>query len=93
MQAMKNEIEHYGEGLFACVMDSYDYDNALDNVLPKCPRPRPARACPCPVGAGGSKISPPTCTCTPIHMPMLGPVPPTYTHNPRFSPAPASAAT
>jgi len=34
-EAMKNEIEHYGEGLFACVMDSYDYDNALDNVLPK----------------------------------------------------------
>ena len=32
---MRNEIEHYGEGLFACVMDSYDYDNALDNVLPK----------------------------------------------------------
>ncbi len=35
LQAMKNEIEHYGEGLYACVMDSYDYDNALDNVLPK----------------------------------------------------------
>lgn len=34
-EAMKNEIEHYGEGLYACVMDSYDYDNALDNVLPK----------------------------------------------------------
>jgi len=33
--AIKNEIEHFGGGPFACVMDSYDYDNALDNVLPK----------------------------------------------------------
>lgn len=32
--AIKNEIEHFGGGPFACVMDSYDYDNALDNVLP-----------------------------------------------------------
>ena len=32
---MKNEIEHYGEGLYACVMDSYDYDHALDVVLPR----------------------------------------------------------
>uniref|UniRef100_A0A7S4KY47 Nicotinamide phosphoribosyltransferase n=1 Tax=Guillardia theta TaxID=55529 RepID=A0A7S4KY47_GUITH len=33
--AMLNEIEHFGDGLFACVMDSYDYDNALNVVLPK----------------------------------------------------------
>lgn len=34
-EAIMNEIEHFGDGLFAAVMDSYDYDNALDNVLPK----------------------------------------------------------
>ena len=34
-QAMLNEMEHYGEGLYACVMDSYDYDHALDVVLPR----------------------------------------------------------
>jgi nicotinamide phosphoribosyltransferase len=33
--AMLNEIEHFGSGLFACVMDSYDYDYALSDVLPK----------------------------------------------------------
>jgi len=32
--ALLNEIELYGTSLFACVMDSYDYDNALDVVLP-----------------------------------------------------------
>lgn len=34
-EAMLNEIEHFGSNLYACVMDSYDYDNALDVVLPK----------------------------------------------------------
>lgn len=34
-EAMRNEIHHYGDGVMACVMDSYDYDNALDKVLPK----------------------------------------------------------
>ncbi len=34
-QTMLNEIHHYGDGVMACVMDSYDYDNALDRVLPK----------------------------------------------------------
>jgi nicotinic acid phosphoribosyltransferase len=33
--AMLNEIEHFGSGLFACVMDSYDYDYALSDVLPR----------------------------------------------------------
>jgi nicotinamide phosphoribosyltransferase len=33
--AINNEIEHFGDGLFAAVMDSYDYDNALNEVLPK----------------------------------------------------------
>jgi nicotinic acid phosphoribosyltransferase len=33
--AMLNEIEHFGSGLFGCVMDSYDYDYALSDVLPK----------------------------------------------------------
>ena len=32
--AIDNMISHYGNGIFACVMDSYDYANALDNVLP-----------------------------------------------------------
>jgi len=27
-------IEHFGSGVFACVMDSYDYANALEKVLP-----------------------------------------------------------
>jgi len=29
-----NEIEHFGKGLFACVLDSYDYQRALDEVVP-----------------------------------------------------------
>ena len=29
---------HFGDGLYACVMDSYDYDNALNVVLPKVRR-------------------------------------------------------
>jgi len=33
--AMVNEIEKYGHSLYACVMDSYDYDHALNVVLPK----------------------------------------------------------
>ncbi|KAI8608494.1 nicotinamide phosphoribosyltransferase [Chytriomyces sp. MP71] len=32
--AMTKLIETYGEGFCACVMDSYDYVNALENVLP-----------------------------------------------------------
>ena len=38
--AINNEIEHFGNGLFAAVMDSYDYDNALDVVLPKVTKER-----------------------------------------------------
>mmetsp|Transcript_21467 Transcript_21467/g.53939 ORF Transcript_21467/g.53939 Transcript_21467/m.53939 type:complete len:556 (+) Transcript_21467:40-1707(+) len=34
-EAIKNEIDHFGGGVFACVMDSYDYDNALNEVLPR----------------------------------------------------------
>mmetsp|Transcript_22958 Transcript_22958/g.53595 ORF Transcript_22958/g.53595 Transcript_22958/m.53595 type:complete len:583 (-) Transcript_22958:382-2130(-) len=33
-EAILNTIEHFGHGLFACVLDSYDYQNALDNVVP-----------------------------------------------------------
>eukprot|EP00158_Paraphelidium_tribonemae_P004455 Partr_v1_DN26764_c0_g1_i4_m8754 putative nicotinamide len=33
-EAMDNLIEHYGEGVFACVMDSYDYSAALEKLLP-----------------------------------------------------------
>ena len=30
--AIENMIEHFGSGLFACVMDSYDYAKALSEV-------------------------------------------------------------
>eukprot|EP00179_Madagascaria_erythrocladioides_P026307 CAMPEP_0198337530 /NCGR_PEP_ID=MMETSP1450-20131203/28694_1 /TAXON_ID=753684 ORGANISM="Madagascaria erythrocladiodes, Strain CCMP3234" /NCGR_SAMPLE_ID=MMETSP1450 /ASSEMBLY_ACC=CAM_ASM_001115 /LENGTH=510 /DNA_ID=CAMNT_0044042349 /DNA_START=74 /DNA_END=1602 /DNA_ORIENTATION=- len=33
--AIRNMIKHFGKGIFACVLDSYDYQNCLDNVLPK----------------------------------------------------------
>ncbi|GES96682.1 nicotinate phosphoribosyltransferase [Rhizophagus clarus] len=32
--AILREIDQYGSGLFSCVMDTYDYSNALDNILP-----------------------------------------------------------
>lgn len=32
--AILNMIHHYGTSTFACVMDSYDYQGALDKVLP-----------------------------------------------------------
>ncbi|KAI9346967.1 nicotinate phosphoribosyltransferase family-domain-containing protein [Obelidium mucronatum] len=32
--AMSQLIEKFGDGFCACVMDSYDYTNALENVLP-----------------------------------------------------------
>jgi nicotinic acid phosphoribosyltransferase len=33
-EAIENMIENFGKGVFACVMDSYDYSNALYNILP-----------------------------------------------------------
>ncbi|KAI8607469.1 nicotinate phosphoribosyltransferase family-domain-containing protein, partial [Chytriomyces sp. MP71] len=33
-EAMLKLLETYGEGVCACVMDSYDYSNALNNILP-----------------------------------------------------------
>ncbi|QDZ24410.1 nicotinamide phosphoribosyltransferase [Chloropicon primus] len=33
-EAIENMIEVYGDGLFACVMDSYDYAKALNEILP-----------------------------------------------------------
>lgn len=33
--AIENMIEKFGDGTFACVMDSYDYDHALNVVLPE----------------------------------------------------------
>eukprot|EP01080_Neovahlkampfia_damariscottae_P003703 gene3703-6592_t len=33
-EAIENMIEHFGNGVFACVMDSYDYSYALSNILP-----------------------------------------------------------
>lgn len=32
--AISNMISHFGKGLFACVLDSYDYTNCLNNILP-----------------------------------------------------------
>jgi len=34
IDAINNMIKHFGTGVFACVMDSYDYANALNVVLP-----------------------------------------------------------
>jgi len=34
IEAINNMIKHFGKGVFACVMDSYDYANALTNILP-----------------------------------------------------------
>jgi nicotinamide phosphoribosyltransferase len=34
-EAIHNVIEHFGAGVYAVVMDSYDYDKALADVLPK----------------------------------------------------------
>lgn len=42
-EAIKNEIEHFGGGPFSCVMDSYDYDNALNVVLPKIKEAKEAK--------------------------------------------------
>ncbi|RUS22413.1 Quinolinate phosphoribosyl transferase [Endogone sp. FLAS-F59071] len=33
-EAIKRMIDRFGIGVFACVMDSYDYANALDKILP-----------------------------------------------------------
>ncbi|KAF9966033.1 hypothetical protein BGZ70_003483 [Mortierella alpina] len=33
-EAMEAMISTFGEGVFACVMDSYDYQKALDTILP-----------------------------------------------------------
>ena len=33
-EAILQMIETFGSGAFACVMDSYDYANALENILP-----------------------------------------------------------
>ena len=33
-EAIEKQIENFGDGVFSVVMDSYDYDNALDNILP-----------------------------------------------------------
>lgn len=33
-QALETMIEHYGDGIYACVMDSYDYVRAIEEILP-----------------------------------------------------------
>lgn len=35
IQAIENLCKRFPGGMVACVMDSYDYENALDNILPK----------------------------------------------------------
>jgi len=32
--AISNMISHYGKSTYACVLDSYDYTNCLNNILP-----------------------------------------------------------
>lgn len=34
LAAVQNMVEKYGHSVFACVADSYDYDNFLNNILP-----------------------------------------------------------
>ncbi len=34
VQAIKALLENFGSGVCACVMDSYDYQEALEKVLP-----------------------------------------------------------
>jgi len=34
--AIDHQIHHFAHGVFSIVMDSYDYANALDNILPQC---------------------------------------------------------
>jgi len=34
-EAIENMIDHNGKGIFACVLDSYDYENCLYNILPQ----------------------------------------------------------
>ncbi len=34
LAAVNNLIDHFGHGVFACVADSYDYDNFLKKILP-----------------------------------------------------------
>ena len=33
--AMRNLVSHNKGAMFACVMDSYDYDHALNQLLPE----------------------------------------------------------
>jgi len=48
--AVLNMIERFGDGAFACVMDSYDYRRALEEVLPSVARAKSAR------GPGGFMV-------------------------------------
>eukprot|EP00835_Amoeboradix_gromovi_P003574 NODE_242_length_13076_cov_0.518379.p3 type:complete len:435 gc:universal NODE_242_length_13076_cov_0.518379:5107-6411(+) len=41
--AIRNMIEKYGEGVYACVMDSYDYVEALSSVLPNIAKEKTAK--------------------------------------------------
>lgn len=45
--AFAHMIETYGAGVFSCVMDSYDYENALDHIVPSLKelKARPPHAC------------------------------------------------
>ncbi|CAL8467658.1 g7196 [Coccomyxa elongata] len=46
--AILNMISHFGDGIFACVMDSYDYAKALSEVVPSIAEAK--------VGAGGYMV-------------------------------------
>eukprot|EP00727_Mastigamoeba_balamuthi_P005199 m51a1_g14678 putative nicotinate phosphoribosyltransferase (461) ;mRNA; r:66192-68254 len=42
-EAVLNMIEHFGDGTFSCVMDSYNYTHALDVVLPQIKEAKEAK--------------------------------------------------
>lgn len=41
--AIGNMIDKFGSGIFACVMDSYDYSAALNEVIPVIAKAKTAR--------------------------------------------------
>jgi len=62
-EAIENMISHFGKGLFACVLDSYDYSNCLDNIIPQIKAKKEA--------AGGHMVFRPD-SGDPVESVMLG---------------------
>jgi hypothetical protein len=77
--AITNMIENFGSGVFACVMDSYDYAAALEEVLPAVASKK--------VGAGGPKgPGGLDCRCTVLPGPSHPQPGPPYAPSPRPCP-------